>query len=93
MLRDCPHRTIQNIQVLREATIVNDVAINIPRISVALEDRQAEHQSTMVKIEGLIFKQHVSVLIDPRENLSYISPHMVEKLKLKSEKFQQAWLV
>ena len=47
----------------------------------------------MVEIEAMIIKQPVSVLIDLGSNLSYISPQMVEKCKLKLEKFQQAWLV
>jgi len=46
MLRNCLHnpKYIQNIQVIDDATIVNDITRNIPRLSVALEDRQAEHQ-------------------------------------------------
>ena len=47
----------------------------------------------MIQIEGMIDEQAVSVLIDPRENLSYISAQMVEKFKLKLENFQQAWIV
>ena len=93
LLRDFPHRNIQATQVLREATTVNGVARNIPKISTALEDRQEEHQSTMVEVEGMIADQSISVLIDPGEYLSYISPQMVEKCNLKSEKFQQSWLV
>jgi len=44
-LRDYPHnpKSIQNIEIVHEATIVNVIARNIPRISVALEDREAEH--------------------------------------------------
>ena len=84
LLRDCPHRTIQNIQVLREETTINDVERNIPRISVSFGDCQAEHQSTMVEMEGMIAKQPVSIFIDLGVTLSYISPQIVEKLKLKS---------
>ena len=54
LLRECQHRNIQTLQVLREVTIVNDVARNIPKISVVMEDCQAEHQSTMVEVEGMI---------------------------------------
>ena len=63
LLSDFPHRTVQNIQLLRDATIVNDVSRSIPRISDALEDRQDEHQSTMVDIEGMIVEQPGSVFI------------------------------
>ena len=40
LLRDCPHKTIHNIQALREETAVNDITQNIPRVSAALEDHQ-----------------------------------------------------
>ena len=72
---------------------MNDVARNIPTINAALENRQAEHQSTMVEMEGKISDQSVTILIDPGASLSYISPQVVEKCKLRTEKFQQPWLV
>ena len=93
LLRDCPHRNIQMIMRDREATTVNDIARNIPTISAALENRQADHQATMVEMEGKISDQSVTVLIDPGASLSYISPKIVEKCNLKTEKFQQSWLV
>ena len=68
----------------RKATIVNDIARNIPTISAALENRQAEHQATMVEMEGKIADQSVTVLIDPGASLSYISPKIVEKCNLKT---------
>ena len=85
-LHDYPKntRTIQNVQAVREPTTVNDNAWNIPSISVSLEDRQVEHQSTMTEIEGIIFDQTVSILIDTGENLSYISPDIVEMFNLKT---------
>ena len=76
-----------------EATIVNDIARNIPTISAALENRQAEHQATMVEVEGKISDLPVTVLIDLGASLSYISLGVVEKCKIKPEKFQQSWLV
>ena len=68
----------------REATIVNDIARNIPTISAALENRQAEHQATMVEMEGKISHQSITILIDPSASLSYISPKIVEKCNLKT---------
>ena len=44
-------------------------------------------------MEGNISDQSITVLIDPGASLSYISPNIVEKCKLKTEKFQQSWLV
>ena len=46
LLRDCPQSNIQIVQLLTEETTVNDIARNISKISAALEDRQAEHQTT-----------------------------------------------
>ena len=37
----------------------------VPRIYAALEDHQAEHQSTVVEVAGKIVEQSVSILIDP----------------------------
>ena len=93
LLRDCPHRNIHMLMRDREATTVNDIARNIPTISAALENRQAEHQATMVEMEGKISDLSVTVLIDPGASLSYISPNIVEKCNLKTENFQQSWLV
>ena len=44
-------------------------------------------------MEGKIVDQSVTVLIDPGASLSYISPQVIEKCNLKTEKFQQSWLV
>lgn len=45
LLRNYPHNLgfVQNIQDVYEATTVNELARNISRISVALEDRQVKH--------------------------------------------------
>ena len=72
----------------REATTVNDIARNIPTINAALENQQAEHQATMVEMEGNIVDQSVTILIDPGASLSYISPQVVDKCNLKTEKFE-----
>ena len=40
--------------MVHEATTVNDVARNIPKINVALEDIHAEHQYTISEVEGTI---------------------------------------
>ena len=58
----------------QEATTVNEIARNIPTISAALENRQAEHQATMVEMEAKIADQYVTVLIDPGASLSYFIP-------------------
>jgi hypothetical protein len=85
LLRDCPHqqqnsRRIYNIQ---EATIINDVARSVPQIYAALDNNQANHQASVVEIEGMISNHLVSILIDPGSNLSYITPKVVDKCKLQ----------
>ena len=47
----------------------------------------------MVEVEGKINQIPISILIDPRASLSYISPNLVEKCKLSVENFARSWLV
>ena len=65
----------------------------MPRINVALENRQAEYQTSMVEVEGMINHTPVTILIDPGASLSYIAPQIVEKCKLSIDKFENSWLV
>ena len=67
---------------MQEATIVNDVARSVLQIYAALDNNQADHQASVVEIEGMIFNHLVSVLIEPGSNFSYISPKTVDKCKL-----------
>jgi hypothetical protein len=93
--RDCPLRqqNSRKIYNLQEATTVNDVARSVPQIYAALDNNQADHQASVVEIEGMIFNHLVSVLIDPGSNLSYISPKTVDKCKLQPQKQTKPWLV
>jgi hypothetical protein len=79
LLRDCPHRQQNSRKVynIQEATTVNDVARSVPQIYAALDNNQADHQASVVEIEGMIFNHLVSVLIDPGSNLSYIAPKLL----------------
>ena len=56
---------------------VGDLARTMPRINVALENRQEEYQNSMVEIEGMINQTPIAILIDPGASLSYISPKLV----------------
>ena len=47
----------------------------------------------MVKIEGKICSQTLSILIDHGSSLSYILPVIVEKCKLTKNKLEISWLV
>ena len=58
-----------------------------------LKNRQADHQTSVVEVQGMIQNFSVSILIDPRASLSYISPSIVENCKLPLKKFDKSWLV
>ena len=95
MRRNCPlknesKRLAYNIQ---EAETVGQVARAVPRIYAALEDRQADHQSTMVEVAGKIVEQSVSILIDLGSMHSYITPRVVEICSFKKVKHRKSWLV
>jgi hypothetical protein len=58
-----------------------------------LDNRQVDHQNSVVDMEGMISNHLVSILIDHGSNLSYISPQTVEKRKLKQVKHAKSWMV
>ena len=66
---------------------MGDVANEMPRINVALENWQVDHQTSMVEVQGMIQNHPVSILIDPCASLSYVSPSIAEKYKLSLKKF------
>ena len=66
---------------------------SMPKICAALENRQADHQTSMVEIEAMINNQPIYILIDPGASLSYISPIIVELCKLVPETFDNSWMV
>jgi hypothetical protein len=47
-----------------------------------MENKKANHQSFVVKLDGIITKQPISILIDLGYNLSYISSRVVEACSL-----------
>lgn len=65
----------------------------MPKISAALENRQADHQTSMVEIKGMINGKLVFILIDPGAILSYVSLGIIEKCNLSLQKFESSWLV
>jgi hypothetical protein len=66
---------------------------NVPRIYPALDNKQAEYQSHMIEVEGMINNQTLAILIDSRASHSYIDPKMVESLQLPRRKHGKSWLV
>lgn len=93
-VKNCPQRKgTDQVSQVYEASTVGDVGRILPRINAALEDRQAEYQSTMVEFEGTLLDLAVTILIDPGATLSYVSPRIVEQCRLQPVKFKDPWLV
>ena len=95
MRRNCPLENgyVRKTHNIQGAKTVGQVARTAPRIYAALEDLQADHQSTVVEVEGRIVEQPVSVLIDPGSTHSYITPRIVEICAFKKLKHRKSWLV
>ena len=72
-------KIVSNIHMVQEEMIVGDLARTMPRINAALENRQADYQTSMVEVEGKLNQIPISIIIDPGASLSYISPDLVEK--------------
>ena len=83
-------RPAYNIQ---ETKTMGQVARNVPRIYGTLEDRQADHQSTVFEVAGKIAEQSISILIDPGSTHSYITPRVGEICAFKKVKHRKSWLV
>eukprot|EP00253_Pinus_taeda_P016051 PITA_16051 len=75
------------------ASTVDDIGRSLPRINVALDDRQTKYHPTMVEFEGKISDLTVAVLIYLGATLSYIIPKVVEHCKIQPVKFKNTWLV
>jgi hypothetical protein len=65
----------------------------MPRIYAALDNRQAEFQSHMIEVEGMINNRPLVILIDSGASHSYIDPRVVESLNLMKSKHEKSWLV
>jgi hypothetical protein len=84
--RNYPCLISANITVVhnfQEASTVGDVGRSLHQINADINGQQAHHQSLVVEIEGKINDTRISVLIDPGDMLSYITPDVVESNKLK----------
>ena len=83
-------RIAYNIQ---EVEIVGQVARAFLGIYAALEDHQADHQSTVVEVAGKIVAQSISILIDPGSTHSYIAPRVVDICAFKKVNHSKSLLV
>jgi hypothetical protein len=46
--------------------------MSMPQIYAALDNRQVDHQASVVEMEGMIANHLVSISIDPGSNMSYV---------------------
>jgi hypothetical protein len=93
--KDCPHkngkaRVAHNVQ---PDETVEDMGSRMPRIYAALDNKQAEFQSHMIEVEGMINNQPFIILIDSGASHSYVDPRVVESLHLSRSKHEKSWLV
>jgi hypothetical protein len=65
----------------------------MPRIYASLDNKQAEYQSHMIEVEGMIKNQPLIILVDSGASHSYIYPRVVESLHLIRSKHEKSWLV
>jgi hypothetical protein len=93
--RDCPHRKDKSrtVHVVQQAEIVEDMGRRMPRIYAALDNKQAEFQSHMIEVEGMINNRPLVILIDSGDIHSYVDPRVVEILHLTERKHEKSWLV
>ena len=95
MYKDFSHRedTMRTLYNIKEATTVEEMGRNIPRIYGTLEDRQEEHQSHMIELEGKIINHLVSILIDSGARHFCIDPKIVDILHLDEINLENSSLV
>ena len=72
--------------------MVEDI-VGTPRIYASLDGRQADHQATMVEIEGTVSNTYISILVDPSDCRIYVSHNIVDLFKLDKVKHEKLWLV
>ena len=65
----------------------------MPHTYVALDNKQAKHQAHIIEMDGKVYVQFISILIDPRSNYSYVSLDLVDKCGLGNESHAESWSV
>ena len=50
-----------------------------------LDNRQVNHQASLIEMDGKLCDQFFSILIDPGYNYSYVSPDLVDKCGFNKE--------
>ena len=94
VLKYCPykignHRGIHNIE---EATIVEYMEKETPKIYGALDGNQANHQAIVVEVEGKIAKKTLSIFFDTGSPHSYVTSKVGEIYSPKKKKHTKSCL-
>jgi hypothetical protein len=72
---------------------MEDMGSRVPRIYASLENKQAEYQSHMIEVEGMINNYAFTILIDSGNSHSYVDPRVVESFQLSRRKHGKSWLM
>jgi hypothetical protein len=72
---------------------VEDMGSIMPRVYTTMDNKQAEFQSHMIEVEGMINNHAFTILIDSGVSHSYMDPRVVESLHLLRRKNEKSWLV
>ena len=51
----------------------------------AMDNKQAEHEASIIEIDGKLCHQVISILIDPRSNYIYVSHNLADQCGLNKE--------
>jgi hypothetical protein len=57
---------------------MEDMGRSMPRIYVALDNKQYDYQSPIIEVEGKIDNQPIAILIDYGASHSYINANIIE---------------
>jgi hypothetical protein len=66
------------VHSVHEATTIEDMSGNIPRIYASLKNRYENHRSNMIKVEGKIANYPIAILIYLGASHIYHAHNLVE---------------
>jgi hypothetical protein len=95
MYRDFPHRKdkVRDIHHVQHLETMEDMGRRVTRIYVALDNKQADFQSHMIEVEGMINNHAFTILIESEASHSYIDPKFMERFIFPRRKHDKYWLV
>ena len=71
-----------------EAQTAGDVGHHIPLIYAIVDNKQADHQASIIEMDGKLCDQIVSILIEPGSNYSYVNHDLVDTFGLNKKCMQ-----